>query len=620
MTKPMTTLEAALSGVDDSNFNFFEPFEVHPRPQWLMEKAKLYDVDIAPQGNPFQVGMLLDVTETPAFTLTLAGSQSGKSYAHFIEALIMASGQIPISLRYDKGVDTGIPRKVTPENIIRFGQQADGGCGNIVGAGKYPAEKIPKPNSGKQIWICTFKEAREKMWKKKMPTIIPPDFLDRSRGTDGFSENRQTYYFHTGITISFLTYEQDYRRAEAERAWLVILDEEPPDRRFFISALEHAEYLRLCYTPINGLSWSYDGIYLPIIRGERKNIPIFSCSQYDSPYQKREKVDAKIKNYKPYEIKARVWGMFSDMAGKPYYTFEITQKFLKSYIPRHTYAKILPMLRPETVREAIKIKMRLEEYPEPGEDIWEIYEPYCATDAYWLSADVGRGNENPDAASDYSVAYVRRMPRSDEKEPVMVAALRSRIRNVEFASLCLYAAVYYNMALMCPEARGEDAQVFLTSIGGYPFIYKHTNINDRTRRTQEVLGFDTTGGKRKMLFDFIGTWMYEHVDNPKIWHYPLLKEASECIVGKDGRPDHTDQGSTDCLVAFGISLYVYNLAKSQIRNNRNTKLDDAPKGGIRFPNIRGLQVGMNETRRVLGSPHGMDFRDKTKLQPELQRR
>lgn len=622
MTRPLTSLEAALSGVDDSDYNLFEPFNVPPRPKWLLDTAKKFDVELDPSGSPFQTGMLLDTTQTPGFTFTLAGSQDGKSYGHLVEALIMASGQIPISLRYDKGVDTGIARKVTPENITRFGQLPDGSCGNIIGVGKYPVEKIPKPNSGKQIWICTFKEAREKMWKKKLPALMPPHFLDKSRGTNGFYENKQTYYFQTGIPISFLTYEQDYRRAEAERAWLVILDEEPPDRRFFISALEHSEYLRLCYTPINGLSWSYSDIYLPIIRGERKNVTMFSCSQYDSPYQKREKVDAKIKNYKPYEIKARVFGLFSDMEGKPYYTFDITQKFLKCFTPRHTFARILPMLKPETVREAIKIKMRMDEVTEPGEGVWEIYEQYCATDAYWLSADVGRGNENPDAASDASVAYIRRLPHADEKEPVMVATLYSRIRNVEFAGLCLYGAIYHNFALMCPEARGEDAQVFLTSIGGYPFIYRHTNINDKTRRTQEVLGFDTTGGKRKLIFDLVGTWLYDHADNSKIWHYQLLREAAECIVGKDGRPDHGDQGSTDCLVAFGISEYVYHQAKTQIRNNRNSKLDDTPCGGVRFPNIKGLTLGVNETRKVLGSKFGMDYRERMNrgLQPILQTR
>jgi len=275
------------------------------------------------------------------------------------------------------------------------------------------------------------------------------------------------------------------------------------------------------------------------------------------------------------------------------------------------------MVKPETVREAIKIKMRIEDAPEPGEGIWEIYEPYCATDSYFLSADVGRGNDNPELASDASVGYIRRLPRVDEKEPMLVAALHTHIRNVEFAELCMYAAVYYNFALMCPEARGEDAQVFLTTIAGYPFIYRHTNINDKTRRTQEVMGFDTTGGKRKLIFDLVGTWIMDHAESSRIWHYPLLKEMSECIVGKDRRPDHDDNGSTDCLVAFGISEYVYHHCRQQIRNNRHAWADDAPRIGWRFPNIRGLHVRTStgkviETRKVLGSLRGMDERERFK--------
>jgi hypothetical protein len=181
---------------------------------------------------------------------------------------------------------------------------------------------------------------------------------------------------------------------------------------YFISAIEHCTYLRLCFTPIKGLGWAYYDCYLPAIQNKKSPVKLFSCSQFDSPFQDRAKVEAKLLTYKDFEVKSRVFGQFSEMAGAPYYTYEITQALLKAFVPRHTLAKILPMAKPETVRDAFGIKMRLEPVQDRGEDVWEIYEAYNRNNAYWLSADVAEGNDNPDLAGDASVAYVRRLPRA----------------------------------------------------------------------------------------------------------------------------------------------------------------------------------------------------------------
>lgn len=609
-TEIKTLFQTAFEGSEDSDFNLFEPFDVEQRELWLIEKAAQHDVQLALTGGPFQIGLLMDKTETPGYTMTLAGSQCGKSRALLIEAIIMAGGQVPISMRFDKGVDTGVPRKVNEENIKRFGLREDGTCGNVIGVGKYPLEKIPPPNTGAQIWIASYREVKEKMWKNRLEELIPKYLLNRNKGVDGWSEKLQVFHFDSGATIRLITYEQQYKKAEGEMAWMVVLDEEPPDRQYFISALEHCKYLRLCFSPINGLNWSYYDSYLPAIKDPNGRVKIFHCTQFDSPYQDAEKVNAKIKHYKPYEIKARVYGHFSDMAGKPYYNFELTEKFKKDYMPRHRMARILPMAKVDTVNDALHIKIREEPADNEAPDVWEIYEAYNERGAYWLTADVAVGNEDPDLAQNSSAAYVRRLPFEGEKDPMMVASLHSTVRNVEFAWLCLYAACYYNFALMAPETGvSADGAVFVTTISGYPFIYRHISTNDKTRRLQEKFGFDTKNATRKYAFDLVGTWLYDHIDNCKIYHYQLLKELNECITGKGGRPDHPERGSTDCIMAFGISEYVYALAKTQIRNNRGFNVTPEETGQRRlFPNIIGLNAPIQERRPVLGSRRGMDAR------------
>jgi len=603
--------EDVLAGKEESDFAYFEPFDAPPRPQWVIDLAAKYEVNLNPEGDPFQTGLLMDTSETPGYSANVAANQTGKSRVVLVESIILASGQIPISMRYDKGVDTGIPRKVNDFNIVRFGLNKEGNCGNIIGVGKYPVEKIPLPNSGTQIWIYSYQQIREKMWKPRLDELIPPYFLNHNKGVRGFSEGKQMYFFDTSATISLNTYEQGFTRMEGEKnkVVLIVLDEEPPDRRFLTSAIEHCKYLRLCFTPLRGLSWFYYDEYLPIINGQNKNAKIFSCTQFDSPNQNIDKVKLKLKSYKPYEVKPKIFGRFSEMVGKPYYDFSITDKFLKAYVPRHTLARILPLIKPDTVRDAIIIKMTMQPAEEPGVDVWEIYEPYNERDAYWISADAAEGSDDPGLVQNKNAAYIHRLPRADEKFPVMAAALHTGMRNVEFAWMCLFAACRYNFALIAPESRGDDGAVFLATIADYPHLYRHVNTNEKTNRLQERFGFDTTAATRKLIFDLVGTWIYDHIENSRIFHYPLLKELNECITGKGGRPDHSERGSTDCIVAFGVGLYVYEIAKTQIRCNRYAHSNqDNDDNGIRFPNVRGLHRDPIETRRVLGSRRGLDAR------------
>ena len=611
MGRPKNPYFSRTDPLYDCAFNRFEPFDCPPRPQWLMDIARKYDVELKPEGNPFQIGALLDCTETPGYDLSTAGSQTGKSRTFVIETIIMITGKVPISMSFDKGVDTGHARKVTKENIDRFGQLPDGSCGNIIGVGKYPIEKLtPKGENSMEVWIASYKEIKEKMWRKRLEELIPPTFLKDHRGNGGWSERRQTYSFVNGSLIRLITYEQKYKKTEGEWAHMIVLDEEPPDRHYFISAIEHCTYLRLCFSPINGLGWSYYDCYLPAIQNKNSPVKIFSCTQFDSPFQQRKKVEAKLLTYKDYEVKSRVFGEFSDVCGKPYYNYELTQQFLKAYIPRHTLARIIPMEKPETARGAIDVKMRLEPSEKPGEDVWEIYEKVNEHDAYWLSADVAEGNDNPDLAADASVAYIRRLPHADEKYPVMVAALKSRMRNIEFAWACLWAAVYHNCALIAPETGvSADGAVFITTILDYPYLYRHTSTNDKTNRLQVKLGFDNKSATRKYAFDLVGTWLVEHLDNSMMYHYPLLKELSECITGKGGRADHSERGSTDCIMAYGISEYVRDLALNQIKCNRQRPKDEpSESSNVRFPNIWGMSKKVVETRRILGSRRGMDAR------------
>jgi len=616
------------TNVEVDAFMSFEPWDVQKRDDWFIEELARDGINfkdhakiIPPDPHPFQSGSLLSCN---TLDVNQGANQIGKSFPEVIDTIIQLTGEIPFSLKHPKGVDTGIKRPITIENIKRFGRfdirsgafidndiyavrdKLAWDCGTIKGVGIYPREKIC-PTSGGMAWIGTTKEAKNQFWWPRFKEIIPKHLLDIKRGVGGFSELRQQVHLVGGATITIITYEQGYNRFEARRVWKCILDEEPEDRRIFAAAIQHCNRLRMCFTPYNGISWSYFDIFKRIEEGA--NIGLFHATQYDSPYQNRQDVNDRKAMMKKWEVASRIYGLYSEQTGRPYYDREKIYVWMQNHANYCRYGSFMPSKPYGSIYELIATPIGVVDSTrvaaEEERDVWEIYEDVKPGAEYWMSIDTSDGAEDQSSAADRSAAIIMRAPdeRAAETEPVMVAAIRSIMEPSEFSRICLWACVHYNNALMCPETRGQSAATFLASVRDYPYMFKMTVIRDADRKTTEHLGFDTNARTRKLLFDLVGDWIKEHQDDPRIPHMPLLKELSACVVGQDGRPDHTTGKTLDSAVAFGISLYVYRHARDQIRCNQNVVEDPQDKR-------RSQRSGFVETRPVLGSEYGLDRREK----------
>jgi len=573
-------------------FYGYEPWDPCERPDWLIEYAKQWDVELEKTPGLFQSGCLLS---KKYLTLQQGGNQIGKSYPCLVRNTIEMTGELPICYRYAKDVDTGVKRAIYDKNVRRWGRRDkktgevidyddkafnDGSwdCGNIIGQGLYPKELIPP--RGSRTWICTFKQALEEMWWPDMKALVPDHLLDKSKGTDGFTQTPRRVYFNSGGFTSFLTYEQGYERTEAKMVWRVYLDEEPPDRKFYLGALQHAENMSMMFTPIRGISWSYKDIYLPAITGKDPNIVIHHATQFDCPWNDQEEIKKKLLLMKPYEVAARTFGKYSEQRGKPYFDRDKLNRWIKRWVPtgelvrfqaRQTWGDPRELLTCYVDRQEVAMDEHSQE-----QDTWEMYEDAKEGTAYWVSADTSQGQtdglESEDVL-DRNVAYVWRLPDAaldggDKEEPIMVAAIRSIMRTIPFSRVVLTACRYYNNALLAAETRGESGSTFLASSLEYPFWFKMAVVNQISRKTIEKLGFDTTKNHRQQAFDYIGDWIDNRVGTKSdLPHLPLLSELACCVVGRNGKPDHVSDGTLDCAIAMGIGLWVDRHARTQIRDN-----------------------------------------------------
>jgi len=582
----------------------------------------------APKHNPagarFQTAMMKSIAK---IRMAMGGNQIGKSIARCIEVIIQITGEMPYCFRFPLGADTGIKRIVSENNIRRWGRRDIAtdkildhnikalendtwDCGNIIGVGDYPREKICEDRNG-QIWICTYKQARDVVWLDMFRDFIPEHCLDKTKGVDGFSKSDMVFYINDKKkTIRFITYEQGWERTEAKKAWEIVLDEEPPDRKFFTGCLMHAHFISFSFTPLRGMSWSYTDVYQKAIDGD-PSIELFHATKYDCPYADAEDIAHEERHLKDFERDAKIYGRYSQQEGRPYYDYELCQKYLARYAPTGTLSEIMPIKSCDTVKEVIKTQMKMFASTERSPSTWEIYEDVKTDQAYWFSADCAKGNDDPELAQDKSSGYIFRNPNElhGEYYPVCVAALHTTDVVENFARLSLYGALYYNMCLMAPETKGSDGSAFLAEIRDYPNLFKMTVTRQKDRKVTENIGFDTNERTRTAMFNKLRKQINTFEESIVYKHYPLLIEMSK-LIWKKGRPDHPNQGTSDCIVAWCIGLWVYEESPEQIRNYRSMR--KSMNGDVSLFELFLTKERTSETKPVLGSSTGMDTRSKNK--------
>jgi len=556
--------------------------------------------------HPFQTGYMMSMD---AHRVLLAGTQCGKSRTALQDAITMLTGIVPHSMRVPAGVDTGVKRQINKENILRWGRRdlingdlidhnfkakRDGSwdCGTIIGVGVYPSDKFCPP--GKQVWIGSTAQALLKYWWPKFfpgkHMMVPQEYIDESKGNNGYDKTHGVVYFHGDRSLIFTSYESQYDKFEAEKAWACILDEEPPNEKILAAAATHAKFLSIVETPYRGITYSEEFIFNS---DPDKRPRLFHCTAYDSPYRHPEDIETDRRVMKKWDLKARIWGLFSEVTGLPYYDREKLLKWYEEMQAKEKdvrYARMIPQKEYENIYDMVGIDVKIQEVDEVNEqDVWRIYELPRKGVAYVAGIDIAEGAENPNDAADRQACCITRkpLPGSGEKGPVVVASLRSTLLVSMFAHVAIHGCAYYNNALLAPESmRGYHNGAFMVEVNDYPYFFTMMTTNDVTRKPQTRKGFVTSPKSRETLFklierDIVNNEDYEPCPFRDI---DLVKELMMAVVGKNGRCDHTRKGSLDTAVAYGITLYVVDVSPEQIICNKRKKRsrDDEPYGHIKW--------------------------------------
>ena len=578
-----------------------EPWDVGERSKAVYDQAELDNVDLhsadltraagaAPHG--FQTDYLL----SDAFgRVILSAGQVGKSWTVLMEILITATGEIPLSLRYPAGEDTGIPRLINRDNIVRWGRRSkdtgevldhninaidDGSwdCGNVTGVGVFPQNKIVP--AGSMIRLASYDALINQVWwpaltgekKVGLAQFVPPFFIDRSHAaTQGVHTKGRYISMLRDVRLQIITYEARKKSFEGEDA-PSYCDEEPPDEELLSSMWGHTNRWSLSETPWRGITYSKKLAFPEKSSHMRKT---FHATLYDCPYkteQDRLEKRAEMED-KPWEIAARVWGIPTDVAGKPYYDRMKINLWMQKYAKTGTLTRFEPAAEWDGVKDnpyssqppLLKTPIRPQEVDvDDKQATWRVYEERKDGVAYGIGSDQAEGVERVQDVGDWSAACVVRKKEGDPTHPIVCATLRSSLPAAGFTREVMYAARLYNNAMLIPESgKGSANATFMEAAKDWPWFFKDTVERWSTRKPKENLGFCPTPDRRETMWDkLVRDWLdsYSEEDYPDIPDEQILTELAGAIVGhtntgKKARCDHPSDGFLDMATAWGICLF-----------------------------------------------------------------
>jgi phage terminase large subunit-like protein len=132
--------------------------------------------------------------------------------------------------------------------------------------GIHPYQEIPPAPTRGRIVTVSYTEGIEKIVIPELCRWIPPSDLINGSWEDSYSRSLRTLTLSNGSTAELMSYDQKLEKfAGTSRHW-IHFDEEPPKDIFTecrMRLVDTAGCWYMTMTPVNGMTWVYDDVYIP---------------------------------------------------------------------------------------------------------------------------------------------------------------------------------------------------------------------------------------------------------------------------------------------------------------------------------------------------------------------
>jgi phage terminase large subunit-like protein len=182
-----------------------------------------------------------------------------------------------------------------------------------------------------------FTQGIDKVMLPMIARWLPPSELINGSWEDSYSKSARTLTLANGNDIEFLSYDQELEKFAGTSRHFIWYDEEPPQDVYDecqLRLLDTKGYSWATMTPVLGMTWVYDALYLPGLDPENTTTFTVEVSTDDNPNIDIAFAETEIfANLTADDQKARRHGKFIQRAGLIYPNFSVEANVVDPFIP-----------------------------------------------------------------------------------------------------------------------------------------------------------------------------------------------------------------------------------------------------------------------------------------------
>jgi phage terminase large subunit-like protein len=190
--------------------------------------------------------------------------------------------------------------------------------------GEHPFRKVPPaPVRGRAVCV-DFNYGINQILIPKFKQLLPPSLLVNGSWEDSYNASEKFLKLQNGSTLEFMTYEQSTEKFAGVSRHFTHFDEEPPKHIYtecIARLIDTNGDAWITMTPVEGMTWVYDQLYEPAMRGNKTPVAVFEVDMLDNPYLSPEAAETFLAGLDDDERLAREKGKFVQLGGLVYKKF-----------------------------------------------------------------------------------------------------------------------------------------------------------------------------------------------------------------------------------------------------------------------------------------------------------
>lgn len=192
---------------------------------------------------------------------------------------------------------------------------------------KHPYRKLPLPEGPIRARACAvdFDYGVDVLLIPEIKRWLPPSFLKNGSWEDSYDRQHRTLTLENKSFLEFRSYDQDLEKFAGTSRHIIWFDEEPPKHIYtenMARLVDTAGYSMLTMTPVEGMSWIYEDLYLPGTEDDDSLIDVIEIEMSENPHLSKEAINQFLSTLDKEERAAREKGTFVTIGGKVFKTFD----------------------------------------------------------------------------------------------------------------------------------------------------------------------------------------------------------------------------------------------------------------------------------------------------------